>query len=92
MDRYANEKTTEVPHSNGANVRIVMRKPRRYPRQPFMTYTATAADARNAMMSTATAFRTAYTPRGSGPMVHQTSAVNAAIPSTTSTNGAPGSW
>ena len=45
MDRYANEKTTEVPHSNGANVRIVMRKPRRYPRQPFMTYTATAADA-----------------------------------------------
>lgn len=45
MDRYANEKTIEVPHKDGTNVRIVVRKPVRYPRQRFMTYTATAADA-----------------------------------------------
>jgi len=45
MDRYANEKTVDVPHRNGSNVRIVVRKPRNYPRQRFVTYTATAADA-----------------------------------------------
>jgi len=44
MDRYANQKTVEVPHRNGANVRIVVRKPRKYPGQRFMTYSATAAD------------------------------------------------
>jgi nucleoid-associated protein YgaU len=45
MDRYANQKTVEVPHRNGANVRIVVRKPRPNTRQRFMTYTVTAADA-----------------------------------------------
>ena len=44
MDRYANEKTVEVPHRNGANVRIVVRRPRINTRQRFFTYNASAAD------------------------------------------------
>jgi hypothetical protein len=45
MDRYINETVADVPHAGGAHVRIVLRKPRRYPDQRFVTYTATAADA-----------------------------------------------
>lgn len=44
MDRYANEKTVEVPHRSGSNVRIVIRRPRANPRQRFFTYNVSAAD------------------------------------------------
>jgi|KBSMisStandDraft_5_1062788.scaffolds.fasta_scaffold02831_7 nucleoid-associated protein YgaU len=44
MDRYLNQRTVSMPHSNGTQVTVVLRKPYFPSRQRFMTYTATAAD------------------------------------------------
>ena len=47
MGRYddpARTKKALMPHPNGTNVAVVLRKVRVYPQTNFITYTATAAD------------------------------------------------
>lgn len=44
MDRYTGEKIVDMPHRNGTQVRVVLRRPRLYENQRYITYTITAAD------------------------------------------------
>jgi hypothetical protein len=44
VDRYVNQREADMPHSNGTQVRVVLRKPYFPGGQKYMTYTVTAAD------------------------------------------------
>lgn len=44
MDRYVGERVAYMPHRNGSQVPVVLRKPRFYVNQRYITYTLTAAD------------------------------------------------
>jgi len=43
-NRYAGERIVTMPHRNGAQVQIVMRRPKFWRDQKYVTYTLTAAD------------------------------------------------